>query len=192
MAPTLVRPPFHRDGWIYEEKVDGWRMLAYKDGARVRLISRKAVDWTARFRELAAAIGKLRGDVLVLDGEVAVFDAKFVSRFELLRDPSPAVLCTPPTFIAFDVLQVGRHDVRPRPLAGRRLILEEAIAGADVVLPVRRLDADGARAWRTVERRGLEGFVAKDPTAPYVSGRTRKWLKVKQQDYRVEERGFHR
>jgi bifunctional non-homologous end joining protein LigD len=68
MAPSLVRPPFHRDGWVYEEKVDGWRMLAYKDGARVRLISRNAVDHTARFRELAAAIAKLRADVLVLDG----------------------------------------------------------------------------------------------------------------------------
>jgi bifunctional non-homologous end joining protein LigD len=53
MAPTLARSPFSRDGWLYEEKVDGWRMLAYKDGARVRLISRNAVDHTARFRELA-------------------------------------------------------------------------------------------------------------------------------------------
>ena len=42
MAPMLARPPFHRDGWVYEEKVDGWRMLAYKDGSRVRLISRNA------------------------------------------------------------------------------------------------------------------------------------------------------
>jgi bifunctional non-homologous end joining protein LigD len=59
MAPTLVSPPFHRDGWVYEEKVDGWRMLAYKDGASVRLISRNAVDWTSRFRELAPeACGK--------------------------------------------------------------------------------------------------------------------------------------
>jgi bifunctional non-homologous end joining protein LigD len=62
MAPTLVRPPFHRDGWVYEEKVDGWRMLAYKDGSCVRLISRNAVDHTSRFRELAAAIGNLRAD----------------------------------------------------------------------------------------------------------------------------------
>jgi bifunctional non-homologous end joining protein LigD len=52
MAPTLVRPPLHRDGWVYEEKVDGWRMLAYKDGSPVRLISRQAVDHTRRFREL--------------------------------------------------------------------------------------------------------------------------------------------
>ena len=85
MAPTLVRPPFHRDGWVYEEKVDGWRMLVYKDGPRVRLISRNAVDHTARFRELAAAIAKLRTDVLVLDGEVAVFDKELVSRFSSPR-----------------------------------------------------------------------------------------------------------
>ena len=116
MAPTLVRPPFHRPGWIYEEKVDGWRMLVYKDGARVRLISRNAVDHTARFRELAFAIAKLRPDVLVLDGAVAVFDEQLVSRFHLLGDPDPVVLCTPPMFIAFDVLQVGAHDVRSRPL----------------------------------------------------------------------------
>jgi len=38
MAPTLVREPFHRDGWVYEEKVDGWRIVAYKDGQRVRLL----------------------------------------------------------------------------------------------------------------------------------------------------------
>jgi bifunctional non-homologous end joining protein LigD len=192
MVPTLARPPFHRHGWIYEEKVDGWRMLAYKEGARVRLISRNAVDWTSRFRELAVAIAKLRPDILVLDGEVAVFDKKFVSRFELLRDPDPTVLCTPPMFIAFDVLQIGRQDVRPHPLERRRALLEEAIAGANLVLPVRRLDANGTRAWKTVQRRGLEGFVAKDATAPYLSGRTTRWLKVKQRDYRVEERGFHR
>ena len=82
-------------------------MLAYKDGARVRLISRNAVDHTARFRELARAIAKLRPETLVLDGEIAVFDEQLVSRFHLLGDPDPAVLCTPPMFIAFDVLQVG-------------------------------------------------------------------------------------
>jgi hypothetical protein len=51
MAPTLAKP-FHRPGWVYEEKYDGWRMVAYKDGARVRLISRNNVDHTERFREL--------------------------------------------------------------------------------------------------------------------------------------------
>jgi bifunctional non-homologous end joining protein LigD len=55
MAPTLARPPFHRDRWIYEEKVDGWRIIAYRDGSTVRLLSRNAVEHTRRFPEIAAA-----------------------------------------------------------------------------------------------------------------------------------------
>ena len=91
VAPALIRPPFHRDGWVYEEKVDGWRMLAYKEGSRVRLISRRAVDHSARFRELVAAIRNIRADVVVLDGEVAVYDEKLVSRFHLLGDDETGV-----------------------------------------------------------------------------------------------------
>jgi bifunctional non-homologous end joining protein LigD len=52
MAPTLVRDPFNRAGWVYEEKVDGWRMVAHKEGQRVGLVSRNGVDHTERFREL--------------------------------------------------------------------------------------------------------------------------------------------
>jgi hypothetical protein len=59
MAPTLVRAPFHRDGWVFEEKVDGWRILAYKDGERVRLLSRNGRNHTRRFYDIAAAISKL-------------------------------------------------------------------------------------------------------------------------------------
>jgi bifunctional non-homologous end joining protein LigD len=55
MAPTLAREPFHRDGWIYEEKVDGWRMLAYKDGERVWLMSRNGVNYTRWHHEVSAA-----------------------------------------------------------------------------------------------------------------------------------------
>jgi ATP dependent DNA ligase domain len=71
MAPTRVRDPFHRDGWVYEEKVDGWRIVAYKDGDRVRLVSRNGVDHTRRLADLAAAVAKLSARTLVLDGEGA-------------------------------------------------------------------------------------------------------------------------
>jgi bifunctional non-homologous end joining protein LigD len=74
IAPTLARPPFYRDGWVYEEKVDGWRMLACKSGGRVRLISRNGVDHIARFRDLANAIAKVSTDTVALVGVVAVFD----------------------------------------------------------------------------------------------------------------------
>ena len=94
---------------------------------------------------------------MVLDGEVATFDEHLVSRFHLLGDADPAVLCTPPMFIAFDVLQLGRQDVRALPLSRRRSIMEEAIADSEMVLPICRLEPHGGTAWNTVERRGLRG-----------------------------------
>src|SRR5262245_62069763 len=96
MLASLAPEPFHRDGWVYEEKVDGWRILAYKDGSRVRLLSRQGLDHTRRFPALASAVAKLRPARLVLDGEVAVFDANLVSQFFLLHDAEPGIVCTPP------------------------------------------------------------------------------------------------
>jgi bifunctional non-homologous end joining protein LigD len=154
-------------------------MLAYKQGARVRLISRNAVDHTHRFGELASAITALKIDTAVLDGEVAVFDEKLVSRFHLLGDSESGVLSTPPVFIAFDVLQVGARDIRRRPLAERRCILEDLVADGAPVFPCRRLPEDGEKAWEVVANRGYEGMVAKDPRSSYRAGATRAWVKVK-------------
>lgn len=93
MQPTLLPRPFHHEGWVYEEKYDGWRMLAYKDGDRVQLISRPGRDHTRRFPDLVAAIAALRPSTLILDGEVCIFDRQLVSRFEVagppLRRPLP-------------------------------------------------------------------------------------------------------
>ena len=122
MIPTLVPKPFHRPGWIYEEKVDGWRILAYKDGVRVRLLSRNGVDHARRFRELAAAITALPVPTLVLDGEVAIFDAQLRSRFELLRHADPDIVATPPVYIAFDLLYRDGADLSARPLRDRRAL----------------------------------------------------------------------
>jgi bifunctional non-homologous end joining protein LigD len=85
MAATQVARSFHRPGWICEEKVDGWRVLAYKDASGVRLVSRNARDLTRRFPELAAAVAALEPPTLLLDGEIAVFDRQLLSRFEWLR-----------------------------------------------------------------------------------------------------------
>src|SRR5205809_5933899 len=120
MLAVRAARPFHRPGWVYEEKVDGWRILAHKDGARVRLLSRHGVDHTRRFPKLAGAVGKLRSARLVLDGEVAVFDEKLVSQFYLLHEAEPAIVSTPPLFMAFDCLWIGNRDLRPAPLRDRR------------------------------------------------------------------------
>jgi ATP-dependent DNA ligase len=124
MHPTQVPEPFHRPGWVYEEKVDGWRMAAYKDGKRVRLISRSGVDHSGRFPELVAAVASLAPRTLVLDGEVAVFDRQLRSRFDWLRDPDPEAVATPPVLMVFDLLYRAGRDLTKLPLRDRRARLE--------------------------------------------------------------------
>jgi bifunctional non-homologous end joining protein LigD len=191
MHATQVARPFHTKGWVYEEKYDGWRMLAVKESDRVRLISRNGRDHTRRFPAIVAAVLSLKPKTLTLDGEVAIFDRELVSRFEWLRHLNHGDLATPPLFMAFDLLHLDQKDYRPEPLKVRRKALERLVKGQTLILPARRLSPDGFAAWAEVLHRGYEGMVAKDPESKYVGGRTLKWLKVKQPAYRVKERGFY-
>ena len=192
MQPTLVARPFHRDGLVYEEKVDGYRMVAYKAARTVTLTSRNGQDHTKRFPGVVAALRKLRIAQLVLDGEMAIYDRQLVSRFEWLRHASPPDLATPPLFMAFDCLYARGKDLRSESLYVRRNVLVDLLGGQDLLLPVRLLSEDGRKAWQEVLECGYEGLVAKDPQSPYVGGRTLKWLKIKQPKYREQERGFYK
>jgi bifunctional non-homologous end joining protein LigD len=190
MQPTRVAKPFHRDGWIYEEKYDGWRMVAYKDDDRVGLISWTGRDHTKHFPELVSALRALPAKTLILDGEVCIFDQRLVSRLAWLRRRPKAESVTPALFMAFDCLYAHRDDLRERTLRVRRRVLEAEVEGHRLVLPARRLADDGLMAWAEVLKRGYEGLVAKDAASPYVGGRTLAWLKVKQPKHREGERGW--
>jgi bifunctional non-homologous end joining protein LigD len=192
MHPTQVATPFHRPGWVYEEKVDGYRMAAMKAGDGTRLISRNGIQHTKRFPELLQALNALPADAFILDGEVAVYDRALISRFEWLRGRPNGEPATLPVYMVFDVLELSGKDLRGEPLWKRRKVLEELVAGARMILPGRRLSDNGLKAWAQALHRGYEGIVAKDPQSPYVPGRTLRWLKVKQKDYRKEARGFYR
>jgi bifunctional non-homologous end joining protein LigD len=191
-APTLVREPFQRDGWVYEEKVDGWRILAYKNRDRARLVSRHGRDHTRRFHDIVAAIAKLSARSLVLDGEIAIYDEKLRSRFDWLREPDADAVATPPMFIVFDVLHRDGRDLIGRPLRERRARLEDAVADNDLVLPVRRLARNGFEARSEVIARDYEGYVAKDEASLYEAGLTRRWLKVKQRGWTDQEDRWQR
>lgn len=73
MLATLADAPFSKPNWIYEEKYDGVRILAYKEGPKVSLISRNSIDRTTRYPEIAAAVASLKARTIALDGEVVVF-----------------------------------------------------------------------------------------------------------------------
>ena len=149
--------------------------------ALVRLLSRNGIDYTRRFRALAAAIALLPASTLLLDGEVTAFDEYLLSRRAFLH-PDPHVLVTPPIYIAFDCVYASGRDLRDHPLGARRETLERLIDDQHLLFPARRLPAHGLGAWAEVQRRGYEGLVAKNESSAYRSGRTRAWLKVKLRD----------
>jgi bifunctional non-homologous end joining protein LigD len=68
MLATNAKEPFHRPGWVYEEKCDGYRILAYKEGKEVRLVSRRGREWTEEFAPVTQAVATVPARNLVLDG----------------------------------------------------------------------------------------------------------------------------
>jgi bifunctional non-homologous end joining protein LigD len=191
MHATELPKPFHREGWVYEEKYDGWRMIAEKVGNQVRLTSRNGLDHSKRFPELVKAVEGLDAPSLVLDGEIAIFDRQLISRFEWLRARPKHEVATPPMYMVFDLLEMEGEDLRPRPLLERRQALEQLVADRQLIIPTRRLVANDLEAWDEVLGCNYEGMVAKDPGSSYAPGRTLSWLKVKQRGYRQEARGFN-
>jgi bifunctional non-homologous end joining protein LigD len=177
MLATLAREPFDRKGWVYEEKYDGYRILAYKEGRNVEMFSRNAINRAARYPAIADAIRGLRQETLVLDGEVAVFDRTNISRFQLLQRAA-----TNSVFVVFDCLFVDGRDLRRESLSTRRAELEKLLssrsAGPTLMLS-KRLAANGLAAFKIAAREGFEGMIAKYLSSPYVEGRSSHWLKVK-------------
>ena len=176
MLATLVDAPFHEPGWVYEEKYDGIRILAEKDGRRVRLVTRNLIDRSADFPEVAAAVAKLPAPTLLLDGEVVLFDPKGISRFGLFG----ADTRREPVYVVFDVLYARGRDLRRLPFAERRAILEKEVRPGGPLRLARRLASDGFKAFEAARERGLEGIVAKDEASAYETGkRSTAWRKVK-------------
>jgi bifunctional non-homologous end joining protein LigD len=173
MLATLVKKPFHQPGWIYEEKYDGYRILAYKEGDRVTLISRNGNDRTATYASVARAVQQLRIRTLLLDGEVVAFDSKGISRFQLLQEGKASA------YAVFDCLYNSGRDLRHEPFELRRATAESVIGKTPVLMISHRLADNGLEAFRFAKRKGYEGIVAKDLSSPYIEGRSTKWLKVK-------------
>jgi bifunctional non-homologous end joining protein LigD len=178
MLASLVKEPFDKPGWVFEEKYDGYRILAYKEGGRVKLESRNGHDRTGTFSGVASAVAKLPARTLLLDGEVVAFDSKWVSRFQLLQNSG-----TEASYGVFDCLYKDGRDLRREPLSVRRAVLEGFLGKSsgtrDQVFISVLLASNGLKAFDAAKKKGYEGLVAKDTSAPYTEGRSNKWLKVK-------------
>jgi bifunctional non-homologous end joining protein LigD len=174
MLATLVRKPFDKKGWVYEEKYDGYRILAYKEGDQIKLMSRNDIDRTEHFSQIATAVKALKASTLLLDGEAIVVDRKGVSHFQLLQQDNKDA-----DYAVFDCLYCNGKDLRRQPLSARRAVMDEAIGKGKILIPSHRLAANGLEAYKVAKTKSYEGVVAKDLSSPYVESRSSNWLKIK-------------
>jgi bifunctional non-homologous end joining protein LigD len=176
---TLVQAPPEGDGWLHEQKFDGYRIGLRKDGRSVALWSRRGQDWTAQFPGVAAAGAKLSARRALLDGEVAALLPSGVTSFQALQNRRPDA---PLVYFVFDLLHLDGHDLRGQPIESRKERLRSLLGEAGTGGPVRYSDhviGGGADFHRQACALGLEGIVSKRLGARYRAGRNLDWQKIK-------------
>ncbi len=180
---TLVDKPPAGPRWIHEIKFDGYRIQARLDRGKVRLLTRKGLDWTAKFPTVAEAVARLPAKTALLDGEVVSEDAKGISRFSLLQQDLKAGRHDRKVLYVFDLLHLDGADLTALPLTQRKAALSRLLSRARGAMRLSEsLTEPGPKLLRSACRMGLEGIVSKRAEAPYRSGRGRDWLKEKCSD----------
>ncbi|MER8432571.1 DNA ligase D [Mesorhizobium caraganae] len=168
--------------WLHEIKFDGYRTMAHIVDGEVRLITRGGIDWTKRYGDLPQAFSRLPLSQAIIDGEIMVLDEKGISRFALLQDALSAGAGSKLHFYAFDLLHLDGWDLRKAPLARRKALLAELLAGMGANSAIQlsdHVEGDGQGLYDQATEHGLEGIVSKRANATYQSGRTKSWTKVK-------------
>ena len=184
LASSVDQPP-EGDEWLHELKLDGYRIQAHideKDGKRrVRLFTRKGLDWTHRMRDVEEAAGQLAVHAAILDGEVVVLNEKGGTSFADLQAAFEEGAAHPLTYYAFDLLHLDGHNLRGLPLERRKSILEGLIGehGEDGLRYSSHIRAHGAEMFRRACQMSAEGIISKLATATYRGERSRLWLKSK-------------
>jgi len=185
MLATLTDRRDFGDDWLLERKFDGERCVARKGGGEVRLESRTGKHLTGTYPEVRAAVAGQRDRDLLLDGEVVAFDGEQTSfsrlqqRLGVTNPSAEQVAANPVVYCVFDLLELDGDDLRDLPLLERRARLTEAIrpSAALQLSEAWRDDSEGRFAQAC--RAGWEGLIAKRADSPYVTGRSRDWLKLK-------------
>jgi len=176
----LVDRPSDGPRWAHEVKLDGYRSQLRVSAGRAAVRTRTGLDWTERFAAIADDARSLPD--CIIDGEIVAFDEQRMPSFAALQaalsDNNSASL----VFFAFDLLFKGQEDLRPRPLAERKSELEALLSApklSDRLRYVAHLESRAQDVYASACKMGLEGIVSKQLDAPYRSGRSGSWTKIK-------------
>jgi bifunctional non-homologous end joining protein LigD len=176
-VPSFAEAPPTGPNWIHEIKHDGFRVIARRDGKKVRLISRKGKDLNYRFPLAVQAIAELPVNSCIIDGEAIISDATGLAVFSLIRshlNGSRAMLC------AFDLIEIDGEDLRWRPIEDRKGILKRLTSNKHPGIAFNKhFDIEGSVLFHHACKLGCEGVVSKRLGSPYRFGRSNDWIKVK-------------
>lgn len=185
MKAVLTDERFSHEDWIFERKLDGIRLLMFRDGDTVRLLTRNRKRRNDTFPEVVDALLDQAADDIVLDCEIVAFDGDVTSFSRLqgrsqLHDPRRARASgiTIHAYV-FDVLHLDGRDLRGVPLRDRKRVLRAALEWDDPLRFTPHRTTDGEDFWREACERGWEGLIAKRASSRYRSSRSRDWLKLK-------------
>jgi ATP-dependent DNA ligase len=175
--PTKASRPPSGGLWVHEIKHDGFRIIARKNGERVKLYSRPGNDLTWRFPLIVEALARLRSRSCIIDGEAIACDDNGVSSFDHIRyrRHDAGVF-----LYAFDLIELNGDDLRREPLEGCKATLASILtrAGASIRLN-EHIKSDGPTVLGHACKLGLEGIVSKRKDSAYRSGRSPDRLKMK-------------
>lgn len=184
--PQLATPsnnPPAGDDWLHEIKLDGYRTAVHISDGNVRLITRSGLDWTKRYRDLAAVFTPLPCRQAVIDGEVVVLDENGISRFALLQDVLAEGLSHKLLFYAFDLVYLDGWDLTNVCLQDRKDLLagllSRHVTGRSAIQISDHITGGGRAFYEQACEMGLEGIVSKRASAPYHQGRSKTWTKTK-------------
>lgn len=179
---------FSSPDWIFELKYDGFRMMAHGGMGQCKLRYRSGLDPTDRYPEITSAVRALPIPELLLDGEIVMLDAEgkpdfhklsFRGQMHRASEIQRAALTAPVTYIVFDILAAGGHDLRNLPLVERKAILRRLLPDLGPLRYSDHIEQHGEALLAQVVSRGMEGVVAKKANSVYKSKRSADWLKMK-------------
>ncbi len=168
-------------GWLAESKYDGYRILARIAKGKVRLFTRSGHDWTTKLRRVADAVEALDIDTAWLDGEIVVMNDRGVPDFNALQNAIDIAASEAIVYYIFDVPYLDKQDLRAVPFDSRRKVLEALLKDriSDGIRLSQTFEAPASELLAAACQIGLEGVMLKRADAPYASGRTQTWLKLK-------------
>ncbi|MBU9630735.1 non-homologous end-joining DNA ligase [Burkholderia multivorans] len=180
LAVLMSEPPPAGD-WAYEIKFDGYRMLVRVDDGDVRFYTRNGHDWTSKLPHLTAVLKRLPVQRAWLDAEAVCFAPDGRPNFSRLQEAFNSRRTTGICLVVFDLMWIDDTDLRRRPWHERRSALTEIIAEVlrEEVRFSEAIEADAAAMLASACELGLEGIIGKQIDAPYRSGRSDRWIKLK-------------